>query len=922
MTHDHRDLLAELSADWMTWLVLRHFLPAVGQRVVVDRVVHEITGGTLALTALVDEVIVDAPLWNDAWIFRERTAEHRLAPYLYRVVSGVAWQKDEVGGGVVRQADESPDGTITPQLLELLLQLSHADYSVKDEIFRELEEARALVHPSLRAFVVSFSIARQSINDSSAWTQIERELDTLAAPLRFAATKHLADLWADVDRWQQAVEGYERALQILEAWSPSSQLSTDLSVAWRAICRQSIGGARRILSGFRAGAEALEGLTTGAISETPLRTMNASQDAFVARSHPDVDDYHARDIRVRALRSPLLAESQSSASAMTHWLSGNYDDAYRHWWAVLRRQIAMGAEAEARATRGLYARTIFEHVEHSLGKENLQDSFIMAVRLIIESGRERDALAIDWTSPLVSRYVDEAAVSTVLDRIRAHAGARAERERVGIAVLRAWIELLPPTLSTVAVRAWRAIGQLALEGDVHFESVRDVARPALEALAHLAKRRPEWSNLVAAEVGVAVLAKLDPTKQTRLSHEAALKVATAYLDVSDDRTVEVILRSTLDLLDSIDPEIGMFTVVRPALALLVSRRAKQLFNTDRELARRVLDAIFRFGTSSEGEALNVTFYLHDFDRQLLAGSELRPRLDAALEEIRRMAGTNSTSQSQAIDALLIAPALSGKLGLHDALNGLVHLLASSTTARPSLGLADGYDPLLDLCQYHQEIRRELGDEALWLEQIEQLRDALVSLWTQGAKIPTLFAPASFPPPTEAHPVVVHNWAFATQRFAEVFGHAERLESALRITAAVPALARHVALATATRAIATGSNTRLNLNEVIQAARTEDREGFYLALGRWLVLLQSLTAPEAEEFVDLLYTQVLKFGPRAADAAVLLAAFQRGSQKRLPLTTTDDYSIRLKAHRELLDTLKPIVDLLRRDSVSRPAPSTA
>jgi hypothetical protein len=59
--------------------------------------------------------------------------------------------------------------------------------------------------------------------------------------------------------------------------------------------------------------------------------------------------------------------------------------------------------------------------------------------------------------------------------------------------------------------------------------------------------------------------------------------------------------------------------------------------------------------------------------------------------------------------------------------------------------------------------------------------------------------------------------------------------------------------------------------------------------------------------------VLKFGARPIDAAVLLAAFQRGAHKRAHGGTVREYAARLAAQRDLDLQLRPIVSLLKGDA---------
>ncbi len=104
----------------------------------------------------------------------------------------------------------------------------------------------------------------------------------------------------------------------------------------------------------------------------------------------------------------------------------------------------------------------------------------------------------------------------------------------------------------------------------------------------------------------------------------------------------------------------------------------------------------------------------------------------------------------------------------------------------------------------------------------------------------------------------------------------------------------------------------------EAARVDDREAFYSALGRHLAHMQRTSEETRRAFCRVLLDQVLRFGPRAVDASVLLEAFRLGLVDGVADTDTAtvfrDYARRLRGQRDLGLVLRPILELFERARV--------
>jgi hypothetical protein len=169
--------------------------------------------------------------------------------------------------------------------------------------------------------------------------------------------------------------------------------------------------------------------------------------------------------------------------------------------------------------------------------------------------------------------------------------------------------------------------------------------------------------------------------------------------------------------------------------------------------------------------------------------------------------------------------------------------------------------------------------------------------------PSLFAPFSLPPTTVPDPVIVHNWAFASIVFAESVQRGSQILAALADAMNQPMLQRSIALARATRSVAEKS-IEIDPEEI----RNENRDTFYSALGRRLVVLQRLDGERGRDLCSALLDQCLRQGPRYLDAAVLLSATRLGMSASIVQTDYSDYVKRMGNNRDLRLALIPLLEM--------------
>jgi hypothetical protein len=264
---------------------------------------------------------------------------------------------------------------------------------------------------------------------------------------------------------------------------------------------------------------------------------------------------------------------------------------------------------------------------------------------------------------------------------------------------------------------------------------------------------------------------------------------------------------------------------------------------------------------------------------------------------------NSSDVVEKIQALLLAPVISGSDGVEDALNGISMILASAKEKKQSIALSYAYDPLLLLINKKNDIAKAIDVSVTAFEdKLRPFLAQLTELWRSATENPLILAGFSFPPPTAVDSIIVHNWAFTSILFAELFQKRDEMDAVLSQTAeAQPALASGIALARATQLVAEKSD-----NFDGSAICYEDRETFYSALGRRLVVLERLGAEKGSDLCLVLTEQCLKLGPCEIDAAVFLAAIRLDLTTQISKQSYAHYTKRLDNMRALRLKLMPIL----------------
>jgi hypothetical protein len=906
MTQSLLDIRKQNFADnWLAWCALRHFLPAPLLRELALVVVDRVSEGSIELSQLFEETVSQGSDGLETWIIRPRDATSPLAQYLQRRIRSFTWQSDsDVSLPPEVKADS---GIVAPAFLEKAISFGSADFSLPatslEKISNVLEQAR---QPSINSLLEAYKAARNCLNlsrEGNFESTVEHIFEGLGSPLSILIIKHIGDLCVDMDAWEAASFLYGKAARTIEiennlAW-------TTLASPLRALITQSRAAATRALRGNEAAADFFRSnLRNAGLIDHAVLLGNASHDAMSAQLSVKSTAFSSRDTRASVLLPPLLLKTQSIESALEHWLEGRFREAHQKFWEILRRQIALGSSAESRSTKGWYSRSIFDELNETSGKDHQPNAFQMAVRLLIESGMSKLVSKVRWTESLVTEYVDNSCVEFATARANSYTGVTAERTMVILALFHEWIERIPPEQEDVASNMLRYIATTALESSSSIFESDNLGGKSVEILRHLANKRPEFRARVALQVMSAVIKQMQPNEFWS-ARAAAIETAQAYLDILSNDQLRDVVVSTLGILDQIDPAAGNWPVVRPAMNLLVSEKVKLYSRGDVAIGQRIITTILRFGLEQESEQALMLFYLHDFDPTLLRDVSIRDSAREAVRNIRSKITANSTATPTNIDALLLAPTIAQNEGVQAALDGITYILESAQRKQASIALPYLYNALLILADRHQEIAAEIGlSSEQFLEKLRPVLDSVQALWVEAKKQPLVFALFSIPEATKPNSVIVHNWAFASLRFAEAMKSVAQIRSLIEDAATNPLLSNAIALAQIAR-----SQTDQGDHVDIDAIPQENRDVFYPGLGRRLAVLQTLNDNSAKILCKVLMMQCFRLGPRDIDAAVFLSAIRLKISTEVSDVVRMNYIKRLESSRDLRWTLLPILNLL-------------
>ena len=760
-------------ANYLGWLAVSHLLPAQLFRELCRIFVLEVSRGAVPLETLFEEILLENGDLS-SWVVRPIEVTPPLSRYLQHCIRSLVWQHDAENYPPDDVTTE--DDLVSPADVEAAIMLGKQDLSVSSAALQRLQPAKRF---SIAALFSGIERLAHGPNGVPFQSDVDEILAGVKMPLRAAFMKHLGDLCADDDRWQDALTLYDGTLAL---WSEVDLLNwAEMATDFRNITLQSRASALRTISGPAAAAAILQQpLATKALAEAPIFILNASHDAMVSELLSGPTLRFVSDRRASLLKPPLLLDSHDFSTALSNMSEGKFDQAQQHFWAVLRRQLALGSASEARSTKAQYGRCIIEAASSQPETKRNSDVFWLGVRLLIESGLRDQVTKIDWKEFLVRSFVDTRLINRAIDHANRYKGSRPERTAVLIECLAAWVGQLSSEQSEAARSAIEALVENIQENHSSHSGSQTVGDRSLEALLGVFAKRPEFRAIAASMVAPVICAALKESRHWKAKSDA-IKLTQIFLGAFAEADLESVAEALLDELDKLDPSKEVWPIVQPSMDLLSRSELNKLSTRYPALGRRIVAAILHFGLNQKSEHAHLLFFLEDFDAPLLSDRSVEGQVCSVVDYVKAEADqTNASNTLYNVNALLYGSKLSGRDGVLVALNSFLRVLNSAKSERPSIGLAFGYETLILLSQRRDRIEAETSiDSSLLVAKFDEILNCLKTLWSVAKKKPVVFAPFSFPPAIRPDPTYVHNWAYASLQFAASLGELESIQGVLR-----------------------------------------------------------------------------------------------------------------------------------------------
>lgn len=870
------------------WVVVHHLLDAGLLRELAAAIVERCSGGTLRLSDLFEEDLPAGRQDTADWSVAAREVEGEFAYFLARFITTIIWRGDD--------APHPPQGLAKAETgwvhaLNAAFELSWSDLDTMSS-----EEVGVDLDSGIGSLAAALAAARDTLGSGSTVFFGLVDAASVGAPslLSSLLTKHVGDLFADVDRWDLSIACYRRAENRL-----SDELGwTSATAATRQIVAQSIAMATWHREGPEAAAGMLETLVAGAdLATSPLPVLNATFDLMNASMARGSFSTAWNNRRSATLQAPLLLNSHHLDNALTYASAGRFRDAHRWFWATLRRQTALGGTVQSSVTKGHYGRSIINEVEAVLGRDRRPEGFAMGVRLLVESGRTELAEATEWSDRLVEAYVDAAA----LDRMRAIAvrspGMAIERSLVATTLQRQWLLVLPRESEGVARDMLSDLVARARDGAHTGMSSTNTGGLALKALKDIGLERPEFRGLV----GDNLVTLFDVMVRGRgpVPVSETMETLAQFIDGVDEATARELCVRTIGLVGELPPN-AFWPVTQAASRILGSDAASRLGRANETFQRDRSIALVKLALNSTSEHVSLLYLLRDVDPTVVHSQLDADGLDAIVGGIRERARDNTSSAATAnIHALLVAPKVSGMAGVEDAMEGLESILRSAEKDRPSPSLQNAYEVLLLLARTGDRIGEESGRPAEFRQRARELLAPLVGVWRVAAKRPLIFAAFSLPPRSSPDRVIVHNWAFASLEFAWWLDATGDVERAIDVASADGPLLEGVSVARAVQGV---------VAPVLDAGKVaaERADAFYAALGERLASMGDRQDPEAAANLRVLLNRSMELGPRGEDAALLASARGMGVWLEAEAAPVVAYTAKLRRDPRLRLSLSPLL----------------
>jgi hypothetical protein len=889
-----------LNENWLTWAVLRHFLPTTTLRLLSSVIVHRVAGPDLSLSDLFEEEVVRSEIGRhlDSWLLRRRAGEgdNKQHEYLRNRIRNWAMHSDSEA--FTGEDSNSQAAQVSPaNALEAACQLGNLDFTSLQGQRLKFED-----HGDHAIKELESVLSAGCLNSPEAALQdFNGRFSNIGRPLNAAIAKHIGDLYTDIDDWNCARQFYDMATTLLGQGEGGAL--ADVEEALRDLTLQSSASAGWTQVGPDRATEILGPSTDeGTLVDHPILKLNAVYDLTHARMLQANTLVFPPDFRGVLMPPPQLASSFNLGLALSYSVEKNFSSASRHFWSVLRRQQALGLTGETKGSKFCYGLSLLNELQGMSESQRSPQQFGLAVRLLVESEEVSGIEKMTWAPEVVRRFLDVRLVSAVQDRADRYPGVRTARNRTAMELYRHWIEHADATAQNATQMMLEIIVNHAASSSISFFGNRDLGTRAFEILEDLAARGLGVNTLTARQFAKAFTTRMaGPGDWNAKRH--AMAAAPKFMDAMDDRDRVSIIEAALAHLGQVNPATNAWHIVRPALGLLVSRASVRLVSENADIGERVLATILKFGTDQGTENSGLLFYLQELDPKLLGDPRIIAAARPALEKVRDLLKQNSSAAAHNIQSIFLAPPISGRDLLSDAVSALRHVIASVPGRNASLSFPVAYSAVMQLVQQKPTLATVSGVSA---EQISEWFEGLFSdvtlMWRRAKADAMTFGSFAIPVPSAPSQAIVHNWAFASMRLAEAVGRISEMKAAVEEARSQPLLKGGIELGIAVSEVSPDRSDFTPRDD-------ESREVFYGILGRRLVGIRGLQPEKAGALYFELLMSCFRHGPDARDAAIIVAALEREIKDVSRDESVRRYVARVEATPELRLILLPLMDAL-------------
>jgi tetratricopeptide (TPR) repeat protein len=889
-----------LDGNWLTWVALRHFLPTMSLRLLALVVARRIGGADLLLSDLFEEEVVGSTgvAHADGWLLRGRATkpENNELEYLRDRIRKWAMHSDsEAFTGEDPKSEAA--FTLVANALEKACQLGSLDFNSLQGQLLKVDAHGDLAIKNLDELLSAGAL--QSTH--AAIEDFESRFSKTSRPLNAVIAKHVGDLYADLDDWECASRFYELALELLGG--QKSEVLGDVADVLRDLTLQSLATAGWIQVGPGRAAELLGPATDrGTLSYRPILKFNAVPTLSHARMLEADTFKYPPDLRGVLMAPPQLSSSFDLGAALSYAVEKNFSSANRLFWSVLRRQQALGLFYETRDSKFCYGHALLAELCETPENQRSPVTFELAVRLLIESEEASGTEKMTWAPELIRRFVSVDLVRAVQARADRYAGVKTMRNRTAMELFRHWIAHAGANNEDAVQLMLEIIVEHARSSPVDFFSNRDVGTRAFEILNVLGGRGLGINPAVAKKFVDAFTTRM-ATQGAWNAKRHAMQAAPDFMNDLDGGDLALVIESTLAHLAQVNPSANAWHIVQPALRLLVSRASARLVRENADIGERVLTTILNFGVGQGTENSALLFYLRELNSDLFHDPRVIAAVRPTLETVRDSFKENSSAITHNIQSIFIAPSISGRKLIADAVAMLRRVIASVPGRNGSLSFPVAYSAILQIAQQKAALANVADvSEGLINEWFAGLFDEVSLMWGRAKSNAMIFASFAIPVPSSPSQVIVHNWAFASMRLADAVGRVVEMKQAIDDARSQPHLKAGIEMGIALSEVSEDKSA-------FNPSEDETGEVFYARLGKRLVHIGSLKPETAGPFYLALLTECFRHGPNGMDAAPMLAVLDRKLDDVPRDETLKRYVLRLEANRELRLLLMPLVDAL-------------